>query len=459
MIGRPALIMEVPSMLANPICILEEYLPEALFYYQDLIRGDNPAAFTRSSKVSTTDLLLQMLNRQGHSQWAEVKEYYGFMNAKTDITEKGFFLARRKFNPEAVHVMANEYIANIYDNYDDSIDKWNGLVILATDGSRVTLPSTKLNEQMFGKHQSKKDNTNEPVQALMSTLHDTMNNLKLDLQIDRIDGNEHVLAAKHIENYHRNYSQKAVFTYDRGYVSIRLIDQIINAGHYFLMRAKRNDFVRYFEQVKTGEDKELDVTYDRSTTNEYRGDRAFRIHLMNTTFHLRFTKIVIGQDDDGNDIVEWLISNLPMDLFDTDSLKDLYKCRWTIETSYNHMKNKMKLEEFSGYSPELILQDIYADMWMYNLVSLKIMEANQNEPIEDGKGEYTVRRNFNKAIGTLKTLLLKALMSESPYERQKIMVSIDTTISNSLTWVKKEARSFERKHAVNKSDMSYRKTF
>jgi hypothetical protein len=325
--------MEVPSMLANPICILEEYLPEALFYYQDLIRGDNPAAFTRSSKVSITDLLLQMLNRQGHSQWAEVKEYYGFMNAKTDITEKGFFLARRKFNPEAVHVMANEYIANIYDNYDDSIDKWNGLVILATDGSRVTLPSTKLNEQMFGKHQSKKDNTNEPVQALMSTLHDTMNNLKLDLQIDRIDGNEHVLAAKHIENYHRNYSQKAVFTYDRGYVSIRLIDQIINAGHYFLMRAKRNDFVRYFEQVKTGEDKELDVTYDRSTTNEYRGDRAFRIHLMNTTFHLRFTKIVIGQDNDGNDIVEWLISNLPMDLFDTDSLKDLYKCRWTIETS------------------------------------------------------------------------------------------------------------------------------
>lgn len=64
-----------------------------------------------------------------------------------------------------------------------------------------------------------------------------------------------------------------------------------------------------------------------------------------------------------------------------DELKDLYWLRRNVETSYNQLKNRMKSEKFSGYSPELILQDMYADVWMYNLVSLKIIEANEKRKI------------------------------------------------------------------------------
>ncbi|WP_418658343.1 hypothetical protein [Clostridioides difficile] len=46
----------------------------------------------------------------------------------------------------------------------------------------------------------------------------------------------------------------------------------------------------------------------------------------------------------------------------------MYHLRWTIETSYNRLKNRMKLEKFSGFKEILIYQDIYADIWLYNLI-------------------------------------------------------------------------------------------
>ena len=66
------------------------------------------------------------------------------------VTEKAFFMARRKLNPEAVRVMSNEFISRIYDNYDENINKWKGLVILGIDGSKITVPNTNENKERFG---------------------------------------------------------------------------------------------------------------------------------------------------------------------------------------------------------------------------------------------------------------------------------------------------------------------
>ena len=87
------------------------------------------------------------------------------------------------------------------------------------------------------------------------------------------------------------------------------------------------------------------------------------------------------------------------------------------------------------------------------------MEANETESLEQKDGEYTVSRNFNKSVGVLKTYLLKSLMSEDESERTRLLERIDNTVTSSLNWVKKSSRSFERKSSVNKSAVSYRKTY
>ena len=99
-------------------------------------------------------------------------------------------------------------------------------------------------------------------------------------------------------------------------------------------------------------------------------------------------------------------------------------------------------------------------MWMYNIVSLKIMEANEKKHLtQNDDGEYAVKRNFNKTLGTMKRYFLKMLMCEDEAERQKLQEKIWMNINDAICWVKKGERQFSRKQSVNKSSMSYRKSY
>ena len=108
------------------------------------------------------------------------------------------------------------------------------------------------------------------------------------------------------------------------------------------MRTKSTDYIRMFDQVCINECKTLKLTFDRASTNDYREDRHFRNNLLNTEYELRFAKVAIRKDEELNDVVETLITNQPEVVCSPEQLKDLYWCRWNIETSCNRQKNRMK---------------------------------------------------------------------------------------------------------------------
>lgn len=148
----------------------------------------------------------------------------------------------------------------------------------------------------------------QSVSGLLSTLHDCLNNTYLDVQFGPCSSSEKHFASKHITTFCENFIDTAIFTLDRGYPSMKLVDQLINSKQYFVFRLPSNFLKAYTNQIKAGEDKVINVTFDRVSTNHYRDDIQFRQHLMNTTYSLRFTKLIIEQDKDSQDIVE-LLSN------------------------------------------------------------------------------------------------------------------------------------------------------
>ena len=75
------------------------------------------------------------------------------------------------------------------------------------DSSKITVPDTAENKEVFDTHVSSATE-NQSAMALISTLHDSIKHLKLDLQVDRITQSERTLALKHIDHYCENYSDK-----------------------------------------------------------------------------------------------------------------------------------------------------------------------------------------------------------------------------------------------------------
>ena len=109
----------------------------------------------------------------------------------------------------------------------------------------------------------------------------------------------------------------------------------------------------------------------------------------------------------------------------------------------------MKSEEFSGYRPVLIKQDINSDMWAYNMFGLKIIEKNEKL---QSSSKYIIKENFNKVIGAIKNTLMEYLVTTDEIRKQELLKYMDDFIVRAITYVK-------RKKPVNKSAMSYRKTF
>ena len=116
----------------------------------------------------------------------------------------------------------------------------------------------------------------------------------------------------------------------------------------------------------------------------------------------------------------------------------------------------MKSEEFSGYRPVLIKQYIYSDMWAYNMFVLKIIEKNENL---QSNSKYIIKENFNKVIGAIKNTLMEYLVTTDEIRKQELLKYMNDSIARAITYVKIDKRQFKRKKPVNKSAMSYRKTF
>ena len=74
---------------------------------------------------------------------------------------------------------------------------------------------------------------------------------------------------------------------------------------------------------------------------------------------------------------EILISNLTSNEFTTSDLKELYNKRWKIKTNFGRLKNIIHIENFRGYREEIIQQDFYANIFMFNYLMAMKLDADQ----------------------------------------------------------------------------------
>jgi len=443
----------------NFILRTKEFLEDAKDTYIELIRGDYPTAFTRNRKVGVFPLMLQMFAQKGRTQLSELMDFYKELDAPLDISTVGFYNARMKFNPEALRVMSNDFVSEVYDEENDSMVKLNGYLITAIDGSDFILPSTEENAEKYGRSiGSALDEKNVPVMGKLSVIYDCINKIIFDSCVGEYKHSERDFASLHLHALKETVRTPTITIFDRGYFSMRLVNQMVENNQKFLFRLQGGVLTRYVDQVTSGEDKDFEVTFNRLQTNEYRHDKPLRMKLMNTIYPIRICKIPIKNKKTGKVEDEILLTNVSREEFDIEAMKELYHLRWEIETAYNVVKNRMKLEEFSGYRDRLIRQDMYACIWLHNIIMFKIIETNEKQEIPQERYKHEMKRNVNIAIGVIKSYFVKAVISEDKEECSKCFDIVDELMIKYLV-PKRPDRNYKRGNVKNKSRMSYRYTY
>jgi hypothetical protein len=116
--------------------------------------------------------------------------------------------------------------------------------------------------------------------------------------------------------------------------------------------------------------------------------------------------------------VELLITSL-MDIkkYPTGIFKELYFKRWGIETFYDEFKNKIKVEIFSGYSNQSIMQEFYAALFVSNVQTLVVSEI-VDEIDEQMQGNmYKYKVNTNLSYGFLKNRIVTLFFSNNDMDK------------------------------------------
>lgn len=359
-----------------------------------------PSFFTRKRKMSFPSILLFILKGINTSTQTALNRFFRQeMDEEKVMSQQAFSKARSHFDHSPFEKMFRSLVNMRYCG-EHEIELMYGCQILAIDGSDIALPDMPNLLKEFG---GTGRNADSPT-AKASLLYDVLNDFIVDAAIDKAGTPERELALKHMEVLSGVCPNvKKLLIFDRGYPSAEMVAALIEKGFHFVMRVRRkwNDDVD-----RVIRDKRVQLTSDISI-------RVVRFELPG------------GEK-------ETLIS----DLFELpfEAFKGLYFKRWPIETKYDVVKNKLELENFSGYSKNIILQDFWASMHVANMVTVVRQKADadiQKERAEKNN-RYTYVANLNRVIATTRDYLVAVCLATSVEERERLLDVIHKEIRKAV---------------------------
>ena len=240
------------------------------------------------------------------------------------------------------------------------------------------------------------------------------------------------LALKHLDNLNQRIDMtKTITTYDRGYPSVELMIKHIILNSFFVIRLRSSDFDKEISKMKT-DDEIINININQNRTqsfhNEELKNKAYQIGRL----PIRITKIQLINKK-GQEYTEILASNLPFEDFNSEDLKEIYGKRWKIETNFDRLKNIIHIENFSGYSEEIIKQDFYANTFMFNFLMAMKLDADLKvkEKHKDKELKHEYKTNLNVLYGLIK-LDIPDLLSDDPIEKKNAIQRILKTAQSNL---------------------------
>lgn len=368
----------------------------------------NEKAFIRNRKLPFTQVVVFMMGLLKKSMRIELTNFFerigkGALNA---ISNSAFCQARMKIKPDLFRYLLDKLNSEFYTDNDERVKLWHGFRLLGCDGSTMILPATQELKAIYGI--CKNQHATELAMGRCSVLYDLENEMVIDGVLVANEIGERELVFQHIDKI-KNSGYKELIIFDRGYPSFDLMYNLLKSEIDFIMRVKINyNNVTQNFYCSPSMDTEVEINVGKNIVI------SKKEYTRKDTILLRLVKVLLSSGE-----TEILITSLrDNQQFPTFVFKQLYFKRWGIETFYDKLKNKIRIEDFSGYSDTCVQQDYYCSLLMSNLQSLLCSEANDEIKSNSGNGKkYEYKVNVNLSLGFIKNRLVDILLNSQPAEK------------------------------------------
>lgn len=346
-------------------------------------------SFLRNRILGFKNIVGICLNFSKRTLQTEIDDYFDNLNSEETVTKQAFSKQRAFISPTAFIELFDLTVDTIFGN--KAIKTFKGHRFFAIDGSMHQLPRHNSNADYFGTNAS-----SSIPEARVSALCDVLSNFLIHTEIDSNKVDERTLAKRHLEFFLKYKKSKDVVIFDRGYPSKGMINYLHENKIKYIIRLPKN----YNKTIQNSTENDFNITIDGH----------------------RFRVIQMILDSGEKEI---LATNLGKKAFLWHEFKELYHLRWAIETKYDTLKNKLRIETFSGKTVTAVLQDFYATMYLANvttavkLVTDEMILQDMFEKKAGGKVyKHEYKTNENVLIGNLKNKLIFSIMKQRETERK-----------------------------------------
>ena len=355
---------------------------------------DNPdKAFSRTQKISFQDTMLFPIIASNESTSVEMLDFFPLSKMPTQ--------AALNYRRDQLKLSAFQ---NLFFGFTEKLDRcktFRGRLLIACDGTRINTPFNPCDHDSFVNCIENRKGFN---QYHLNSCYDILNDLFIDAVIQGYYSmNEKAAFCQMIDRFQQD--KPAIFITDRGYASYNTIAHLINNKQSFVMRLPstmaQNIFYNNAIPNNSTFDIEDDVHIGRNRTKACMALRNYHFMLNDKTYDSvpvgskkvdSFKLRLVGFELQGGQM-EYLLTNLLAPDFSLNDLKEIYRLRWGIETSFRHLKYCSGIIHIHSLKPKFIFQEIYAKLICYNFCSA-IMKIFDSDPKGNCKYRYVTDKTY-----------------------------------------------------------------
>ena len=387
--------------------------------FLEVCRDGKTNTLVRRRKMPIEDLVYSMINRKGLTLKLELRNYMKITHPGVEISKPGYLKQRMKLNSEAFKLLYQSHNKNFYQDAEVEPYTYKGYLVLAADGSDINIPTTAETVEKYG---SASVRGGKPcAQIGLGCIYDVLNRFILDSSINKVKFDEMRVAQEQLSNIKDTIGDRYPYMVimDRGYPSTPAFLKFIDDGIYFVARLKTSDYKAEQKALKSN-DEDVEIALTKARRRNYIGKKEESIMMSRDFFSLRMVKVNFD-----NDISEILATNLPRETFPEECFAEIYHMRWGIETAYEVLKDRLKIENFTGIRPTIIEQDINSTIYVSNLAEDIICDIEEEDK-EHLKNDYkhTMQINRNLSIGLLKNDLIYILIETDENRKSELLQAL-----------------------------------
>lgn len=386
--------------------------------------------FTRRRKHLFGNTMMNVLLLEAGSLKDELFGLFGYTLDVPSVSS--FVQARDKIRPDAFCTLFKRFNGK---THTPVLHK--GFRLLAIDGSVLPVSNAMQDKETTVLEQN---HTDVPFSAYhINTSYDLLEHTYDDVLIQgQAQMNENEAFNHMVDGYH---GPKAIFIGDRNYESFNSFVKVKKSKNKFLIRVKDiHSKTSVLRSLGPFEDKEFDVRVKRILTYkqtkeikehpeiykfvprnqrfEYFGDGPY------FEFECRVVRFKISDDT-----YESIVTNLDEDEFSLEEIKELYRMRWGIETAYREIKYDLDLNTLHSKKRNLIQQEIYAKLLLYNFCR----RITQEVEIKEKKRKYEYQLNFVRAYHFIRHFLKE--------KSRKIPLHIESMIAKEILPIRRNRQN------------------